>query len=68
MEDANVIVQLINVVGFPIAVCLILFWFIKTYLTRIVDTLEKNNTSLDKLSNEFDKLTTELKNRGGLDV
>lgn len=68
MEDANAIVQLINVVGFPIAVCLILFWFIKTYLTKIVDTLEKNNTSLDKLSNEFDKLTTELKNRGKLDV
>lgn len=68
MEDASAIVQLINVVGFPIAVCLILFWFIKTYLTKIVDTLEKNNTSLDKLSNEFDKLTTELKNRGRLDV
>lgn len=60
--------QLINSVGFPIVVCLILFWFIKTYLNKIVVTLEAFNSRLDKNSAALDKLTNELQMRESKNV
>jgi len=68
MEDVNTLTHLINTVGFPIVVCLILFWFIKTYLNKIINTLETFNGTLEKNSASLDKLTHELQNRGSKNV
>jgi len=68
MEEVDTLTHLINTVGFPIVVCLILFWFIKTYLNRIITTLETFNKTLEKNSSSLDKLTHELQNRGNKNV
>jgi len=61
--EVDTVTQLINSVGFPIVVCLILFWFIKNYLNKIVGTLESFNSRLDKNSAALEKLTHELQTR-----
>lgn len=63
VDDAHTATHLINTIGFPIFVCLILFWFIKTYLTKLINQLTdfnikltENTASLEKLNEKLDKI------------
>lgn len=53
MEYADVIVQVISTVGFPIAMCLIMFWFLnkeqethKQEMNDLKDVIGRNNEIL----------------------
>lgn len=59
----DTIVQLISNMGFPIAMCILLIWFINKTLVGIQGTLEalkktvENNTAVvEKLNDRIDKL------------
>lgn len=56
MEYADVIVQVISTVGFPVAMCLIMFWFLnkeqenhKTEMLELKDVIARNNEVLASL-------------------
>ena len=56
MEYADVIVQVISTVGFPIAMCLIMFWFLtkeqethKQEMNELKDVIGRNNEILASL-------------------
>lgn len=56
MEYADVIVQVVSTVGFPIAMCLIMFWFLnkeqenhKTEMLELKDVIARNNEVLVSL-------------------
>lgn len=56
MEYADVIVQVISTVGFPIAMCVIMFWFLnkeqenhKTEMLELKDVIARNNEVLASL-------------------
>lgn len=56
MEYADVIVQVISTVGFPVAMSLIMFWFLnkeqenhKTEMLELKDVIAKNNEVLASL-------------------
>lgn len=56
MEYADVIVQVVSTVGFPIAMCLIMFWFLnkeqenhKTEMNELKEVISKNNEILASL-------------------
>lgn len=58
--ESNIIVELINTVGFPIAVCIALFWFnrevLKTQqklLDDLKDTIRDNTEVLKTLVNKI---------------
>jgi hypothetical protein len=44
--DANSIKQLIDTMGFPIFICLVLLWFIKNTLTKHSQLMEEIQKSL----------------------
>ena len=53
MEYADMIVQIISTIGFPIAMCLIMFWFLnkeqethKQEMLELKDVLARNNEVL----------------------
>lgn len=61
--DIETMTTLISTVGFPIFVCLVLFWFIKTYLDKFITTLgdfsnniEQNSKSLERLADKLEKI------------
>ena len=56
MEYAEVIVQIISTVGFPIAACCLMFWFLnkeqethKAEMLELKDVIAKNNEVLASL-------------------
>lgn len=58
--ESNIIVELINTVGFPIAVCIALFWFNKEVLKTqqkllddLKDTIRDNTEVLKTLVNKI---------------
>lgn len=58
--ESNIIVELINTVGFPIAVCIALFWFNKEVLKTqqkllddLKDTIRDNTEVLKNLVNKI---------------
>lgn len=60
MDITNVI-QAISTVGFPIAMCLILMWYIKSNddnhkeeMDKITDALNNNTVALTKLASKLD--------------
>lgn len=53
--DANVIIQAIGSVGFPIVACCALFYLYDKTITKLTTTLEKVDKTLDKV---FDKVNT----------
>lgn len=60
--DANVILQAISTVGFPIVVCLICFWYIKESqeqhkqeIDKLSDALNNNTLVMQKLVDKLDK-------------
>lgn len=53
MEYADVIIQAISTIGFPIAMCLIMFWFLnkeqenhKAEMLELKDVIARNNEVL----------------------
>lgn len=58
--DIELITNLISTVGFPIFVCLVLFWFIKTYLDKFITTLGEFSTNLDKNTTSLNRLSEKL--------
>lgn len=56
MEYADIVVQIISTVGFPIAMCVIMFWFLnkeqenhKAEMFELKDVINKNNEVLAAL-------------------
>ena len=61
--DFNAIIQSISTVGFPIAMCIILMWYInktneehKAEIEKISDALENNTLALTRLVAQLDAL------------
>ncbi len=61
--DFNVIIQTITTVGFPIAMCLILMWYInktnedhKEEIAKMSDALENNTLAITRLVAQLDAL------------
>lgn len=59
--DITNIMQAISTVGFPIAMCLILMWYIKSNddnhkeeMDKITDALNNNTIALTKLASKLD--------------
>ena len=52
--DVNTILQAIGSVGFPIVACCALFYLYDKTLTKLTNTLEKVDKTLDKV---FDKVS-----------
>lgn len=59
--DFNVILQAVSTVGFPIAMCLMLLWYVKEQNTqhkaeseKFTDALNKNTLVLQKLCDKLD--------------
>lgn len=66
--DFNAIIQGISTVGFPIAMCLILMWYInknaemhKTEMDKMSDALKNNTVALMQLSAKLDNTKLEEK-------
>lgn len=58
--DVNTITQLITGVGFPVAVCLICFWYInkqeeehKEEVTKLTDAINNNTLIMQKLCDKL---------------
>lgn len=58
--DANAIIQIISGVGFPVAVCLICFWYInkqeeahKEEVSKLTDALNNNTLVMQKLCDKM---------------
>lgn len=56
MEYADIIVQIISTVGFPIAMCILMFWFLtkeqethKNEMNELKDVISRNNEVLASL-------------------
>lgn len=64
--DFNVIIQSISTVGFPIAMCIILMWYInktneqhKAEMDKMSDAIENNTLALTRLLTKLDSFKTE---------
>ena len=58
--DANAIIQIISGVGFPIAACLICFWYVnkltethKEEVNKLTDALNNNTLVMQKLCDKL---------------
>lgn len=58
--DANAIIQIISGVGFPIAACLICFWYVnkltethKEEVNKLTDALNNNTLVMQKLCDKM---------------
>lgn len=67
--DVNAITQLISNIGFPVAVCLICFWYInkqseqhKAEIDELTKALNNNTLVMQRLA---DKLSQEVTTDGG---
>lgn len=56
MEYADIIIQVISTVGFPVAMCILMFWFLnkeqdnhKTEMLELKEVIAKNNEVLASL-------------------
>lgn len=53
--DMNVIIQMISSVGFPIVACCAIFYLYNQTITKITNTLELLNKSVELLAEEIKK-------------
>ena len=67
--DVNGIVQMIQSVGFPIAMCLALAWYVKYQqdenkktLENLTTVLNNNTIALTKISEKLESMNDERKN------
>lgn len=59
--DANVIIQAIGSVGFPIVACCALFYLYDKTITKLTTTLEKVDKTLDKVFDKVSDITPDHK-------
>lgn len=57
--DVNALIQAIGSVGFPIVACCALFYLYNETITRITNTLDMLNKSVELLANELKDLRGE---------
>lgn len=60
MEDLTVITQLISGLGFPIATCLICFWYINKQEERNKADIERLSTAIDNNTAVIQSLLNKL--------
>ena len=60
--DVNGIIQVVGSLGFPIAACIAVFWYLmkesenhKTEVTKLSEALQNNTLALTKLCDELEK-------------
>lgn len=58
--DVEMISNLISSVGFPIFVCLVLFWFIKNYLDKFLTAINDFNINIEKNTNSLENLASKI--------
>ena len=51
--DINTIMQAIGSIGFPIVACIGLFYLYNETITKLVNTLTKMDTTLDRICDEL---------------
>lgn len=56
METLNQLIQAISTVGFPIIMCLILFWYVKYQNDTHTEELSKLREAVDKVSELITKM------------
>lgn len=54
--EASSIVTLISNVGFPIACCCAMFWYINNTMKEFTKTIAENNRMLEKLCTKLDEI------------
>lgn len=52
--DANIIIQAIGSVGFPIVACCAMFYLYDKTITKLTTTLERIDKTLDKVLDKLD--------------
>ena len=57
--DANTVIQAIGSVGFPIVACCALFYLYDKTITKLTNTLEKVDKTLDKVFDKVSNITKE---------
>lgn len=56
MDDVQIILQAIGSVGFPIVACCALFYLYDKTITKLTATLDKMDTTLDKVFERVSQL------------
>ena len=46
-------VSLISTVGFPIAMCILLFWYMKTEVAQLRDVISQNTETMKQILEHF---------------
>ncbi len=57
--DINTVIDIISKIGFPMAVCLICFWYINKIQTQTTETIAKMN---EQHKIEMDKMSEAINN------
>lgn len=65
--DANAVIQLINTVGFPIAVCIALMWNTVKIQEQATEQTEKFTEALNKNTLVLSRLCSDLEKGGEVD-
>jgi len=58
--EVEVITTIINTVGFPIAVCIALFWTLKQMGTKALETMNEFKDALNRNTNSIILLTSKI--------
>lgn len=58
--EVEVVTSIINSVGFPIAVCIALFWTLKQMGTKALETMTEFKTAINNNTNSINLLINKL--------
>lgn len=61
VDTVNLIVQLVNGCGFPIAACIGIFYLYNKSITSITNTLTKLDTTLDNVAETLKRIDEQTK-------
>ena len=66
MEDTvNIVIQLINGCGFPIAACVGIFYLYNKTISGITTTLSKLDATLDSVASTLERIDRRTENKEG---
>jgi len=60
VQEVDIITNLINTVGFPIVICLILIWFIKNTLVKLTDSNIRLSESINENTSTIKMLIAKM--------
>lgn len=66
--DVDTIIKLINGVGFPIVVCIALFWTQQTSMNQQTAVLEEFKSTIQNNTEALNKISNQLQKNGGSNV